>query len=163
MHRLSLNDAAMRTEIVRGLEVMSSTWGEEVEDKFSYWADFPHLLLGCWPADRAGVAHTKHCLQLWSRLETQGEADKCHRVTFKMLHPSANTVFPMLLNNFVASGDMHADLVIELQDMNVAATCEQNIEGAHAIIHQVFQVDHCEIRVISAGFDGGVSETWRCF
>ena len=129
----------MRNTIVCGFEVMSTSWGEEVEDKFSYWADPPHVLLGCWPPDRTGVVHIQMCLQLWADTVAAGLQDKCHRVTFRLLHQNSQTCFPVLLLEFSKTGDMHADLFMELRDANVAATCEQNIEGVHALIHQVCQ------------------------
>ena len=137
--RLTLNDADMRNEIVGGFEVMTCSWGDEVGDKFSYWDDLPHHLLGSWPPDRVGKSHARTCLQKWSDLELAGKADRCHRVTFKILHKDANTCFRVLLYQFADSGSMHPDLEVELREQNMAATCEQNVEALHAAIHQVFQ------------------------
>eukprot|EP00974_Lingulodinium_polyedra_P019750 1910357-Lingulodinium_polyedra.AAC.1 len=53
------------------------------------------------------------------------------------MDPVAGFRFPMLLAGFAETGEMHADLANELQEMNMVATCELRIEEVHARIKQL--------------------------
>ena len=129
---------AMRSSIVNGFHTMKTNWCEEVYDKFTYWQDFPHSLLGMWPPDNEGQQHAKKCLAEWQAIEGTHTSDSCHRVTFRLLHRRSPFIFRIFIQEFAETGEMHPDLFIELRDANVVGNCEQRVEGMHAAIHRLF-------------------------
>ena len=134
--RLSKLSPSDRSRIIAEFESMKNMWCEEMLVKFAFWDELPHCAFAIWPKDPRSRSFAKKAVEKWEQLQPDGKKH-CHRVTYRLLHPASTAAFRPLLNKLVENGTMDAALEIELQEMNMVATCEQRVEEIHARIFQL--------------------------
>ena len=133
--RLSLVTPQQRSTLVRRLEHLKDAWAEEVHAKLAYWSELPHILFGLWPHDSKSQEIARLARQKWAAIEeTSSLEERCHRVTYRLMHPRSGFCFGVMVRSLAETGEMHPDLEIEIRDMNLTPTCEQRIEEVHARI-----------------------------
>eukprot|EP00972_Heterocapsa_arctica_P045324 6690500-Heterocapsa_arctica.AAC.1 len=85
-----------RAEVCQDLDLMKAMQCEELEAKFNYWEELPHLMLYMWPHDAQSQAVAEKVLHKWSLVEGTPQEGRCHRVTFRMLHPDSGQPYPAM-------------------------------------------------------------------
>jgi hypothetical protein len=100
-HRLVPLPAAERARVTHALEIMKTTWREELSAKLRYWDELPHALLGVWPNDSKSKEMAQKALQKWELISGTDKEKHMHRVTYRLLHPQSGTNFHSMLKTVV--------------------------------------------------------------
>ena len=137
--RLCSLDPQERGQLAAEFDRMKVLWCEEMSAKFTYWDAFPHRLFGLWPADSQSRRRAQAALEMWEQLPADEKTTKCHRVTYRLLHPASKSRFRPLIDKLAQTGIMDPALQNELQEVNMVATYEQRVEEIHA---RIFQLNH---------------------
>ena len=60
---------------------------EDMLAKWCHWEALPHLLLGLYPNDDRSVDIARNVLRQWAHVEGTPAELRCHRVTYRIVHP----------------------------------------------------------------------------
>ena len=119
--RLSILKPEERAQIIGWLQEMKISWCEEIEAKFMYWEELPHALCAICPRDGESRRFAAHCLHKFNVLISAFPAAQLevlvHRITYRLMHPESGHRFRGMIEHLAATGEMLAELEIELQDI----------------------------------------------
>ena len=87
--------ASDRADIVNMLDSLKRGVLEELNAKFSFWDELPHILLGVFPMDAESKGVAEAALRKWDAL-SEVEHQQSHRVARRLLDPALGLEFPAL-------------------------------------------------------------------